>query len=81
MKTEEAQVYPELAKIDSEGAQGAETEHTLVRDGLATLSEMIGQPGFGAIVAMLTAGLAHHVKEEEDDLFPKLRKELGLSAA
>ena len=28
---------------------------------------------------MVKAGIAHHVEEEEDEAFPKLRKALGLS--
>jgi hemerythrin-like domain-containing protein len=78
MEVEETQVYPELAKLDGEMEQEAETEHDLGRDGLAKLKELIGKPGFGAAVAMLQAGIEHHVEEEETQVFPKLRKELGL---
>jgi hypothetical protein len=41
---------------------------------------MIGQPGFGAAVAMLQAGIDHHVEEEENEAFPKLRKAMGAPA-
>ena len=78
MEVEETQVYPELANLDGEMEQEAETEHGLGREGLAKLEELIGQPGFGAAVAMLQAGIEHHVEEEETQVFPKLRKELGL---
>ena len=78
MQVEEKQVYPELGRIDGEMKQEAETEHTLGRDGLSKLEQLIGQPGFGAAVAMLQAGIEHHVEEEENEVFPKLRKELGL---
>lgn len=80
MKIEESQVYPELERLDDEMEEEAETEHTLARDGMATLQEMIGKPGFGAAVAMLEAGIAHHVEEEETEAFPKLRKDLGVPA-
>jgi iron-sulfur cluster repair protein YtfE (RIC family) len=78
MQLEETQVYPELAKLDSDLAEEAEIEHGLARDGLAKLTTMIGQPGFGATVAMVQAGIAHHVEEEETEAFPKLRAALGL---
>ena len=48
MKIEETEVYPEVAKVDAEMEQEAETEHQLGRDGIATLQTMVGQPGFGA---------------------------------
>ena len=48
---------------------------------MAKLHELVGQPGFGAAVAMLKAGIAHHVEEEETEVFPKLREALGYPAA
>jgi hemerythrin superfamily protein len=79
MRVEESEVYPELAKIDGEMEEEAETEHQLGRDGLDKLRQMVGEPGFGAAVAMLKAGIEHHVEEEEGEVFPKLRRELGLA--
>ena len=81
MEIEEREVYPEVAKIDGEMEQEAENEHAMGRDGMAKLQEMIGQPGFGAAVAMLQAGIEHHVQEEEGEVFPKLRASLGLTSA
>jgi hemerythrin superfamily protein len=81
MQVEETKVYPEVAKLDAEMEQEAETEHQLGRDGLAKLQELIGQPGFGAAVAMLQAGISHHVEEEETEVFPKLREALGYPPA
>ena len=77
METEETEVYPALANIDAEMEQEAENEHALGREGIIALNEMIGQPGFGAALAMLQAGIAHHVEEEEAEVFPALRKSLG----
>jgi hemerythrin superfamily protein len=77
MQVEESEVYPEVYKLDAEMEQEAETEHQLGRDGLKKLQDLIGEPGFGAAVAMLEAGISHHVEEEEGEVFPKLREALG----
>lgn len=77
MEIEEADVYPLVATlIGEEDAKEAEIEHQLARDGLAKLPQLADQPGFGAAVAMLTAGIKHHVKEEEHEMFPALKKKL-----
>ncbi|MEO5839461.1 MAG: hemerythrin domain-containing protein, partial [Acidimicrobiales bacterium] len=71
MKIEEDRVYPLVqALLDEQSAEEATVEHRLARTGLATLQELEDQPGFGAAVAMLTAGIKHHVKEEEQEIFP-----------
>lgn len=80
MEIEEREVYPELAKLDEEMDEEARIEHGLAREGLATLQQMIGKPGFGAAVAMVQAGIEHHVDEEEGEAFPKLREAFGLRA-
>ena len=33
------------------------------------------EPGFGAAMEAVKAGIEHHVEEEEGEVFPKLRKE------
>lgn len=81
MKIEEQQVYPDLEKIDGELAEEANREHGLVRESLTKLQAMIGQPGFGAVVEMVTGGISHHVDDEEEEAFPKLRQALGLADA
>jgi hemerythrin-like domain-containing protein len=77
MRVEETEVYPALLELDEEMGEEAQIEHDLARDGLQKLNEMIGQPGFGAAVAMVQAGIEHHVEDEEKEAFPKLRKQLG----
>jgi iron-sulfur cluster repair protein YtfE (RIC family) len=77
MQLEESQVYPMLRELDDEMGEEAEVEHGLARKGLEQLVALVGQPGFGAAVAMVKAGIAHHVEEEENEAFPKLRESLG----
>ena len=80
MRIEERDVYPLVARLlGKEDAKEADIEHGLARDGLAKLQELVDEPGFGAAVAMLTAGIKHHVKEEEHEMFPDLKKKLDRS--
>jgi iron-sulfur cluster repair protein YtfE (RIC family) len=77
MQIEESLVYPVIAqRVGRDEEEEAEIEHGLARDGLSKLSELVDEPGFGAAVAMLTAGIKHHVKEEETELFPELKSKL-----
>ncbi len=77
MQFEEAEVYPLVVeKMDRDSAHEAEVEHGLARDGLAKLNELASEPGFGAAVEMLKAGIGHHVEEEESEMFPSLRKKV-----
>ena len=77
MEVEERLVYPLVAKrVGDEEAKEAGIEHGLAREGLANLTKLVDQPGFGAAVAMLTAGIRHHVKEEEREVFPALKAKL-----
>jgi len=75
MAVEERFLYPIVEKVvGDEEEEEAESEHGLAREGLDKLRSMQEQPGFGAAVDMLTAGIKHHVREEEDEIFPKLRQ-------
>ena len=59
-----------------EEAKEANVEHGLAREGLTDLGRLVDEPGFGAAVAMLTAGIRHHVKEEEHEVFPELKRKI-----
>jgi hemerythrin superfamily protein len=75
MAIEEQFVYPIVKEVvGDENEQEAENEHQLARDGLAKLQELVSEPGFGAAVDMVKAGIKHHVEEEENEIFPELRE-------
>ena len=78
MLVEEQWLYPIVDRVLGHKAeQEAETEHSLALHGLITLQDLVKEPGFGAAVDMLQAGLSHHVKEEENEIFPELRRQAG----
>ena len=77
MEIEERDIYPVVQRVvGKEEAEEASVEHRLAREGLADLRRLVDEPGFGAAVAMLTAGIKHHVKEEEQEVFPELKRKI-----
>jgi hemerythrin-like domain-containing protein len=77
MEIEERAVYPLVDRLlGKDDAEEANIEHSLARDGLDKLHQLVDEPGFGAAVAMVTAGIKHHVKEEEHEMFPDLKQKL-----
>lgn len=77
MKLEEQVVYPAMAPVTGEkSVEEGNKEHELARK---TLADMVAlapdEPGFGAAMDAVKAGIEHHVKEEEDEIFPKLRND------
>lgn len=77
---EEELLYPHLAEeLGEEPAEEAQTEHDLAREGFDKLREMAGQPGFGAVVDMVRAGIKHHVQEEEKEILPQLKRKMETS--
>ena len=78
MAVEERFIYPIVQEVfDEEEREGADVEHDLTRRSLRWLFDLQDRPGFEAALDMLEAGLDHHVSEEEDEIFPKLRSEAG----
>jgi iron-sulfur cluster repair protein YtfE (RIC family) len=81
MQIEEQLVYPLVSKlVGNEEAKEAGVEHGLIREGLVNLTNLDDEPGFGAAVAMITAGIKHHVREEEREVFPELKTKLDREA-
>ena len=79
MELEETLVYPLIQReVDKDLAEEAEVEHQLARDGLDQLEELSpDEPGFDGALAMVVAGIEHHVLEEETEAFPGLATSLG----
>lgn len=75
MAVEERFLYPVVTEeIGTDETEEANNEHDLARAGLAELSDLVDEGGFAAAVEMLQAGIAHHVEDEEEKLFPELRE-------
>lgn len=74
MAVEERYVYPLIERyVGTEDETGAENEHDLTREALRQMRRLAQEPGFSAAVEVLSAGLEHHVTEEENEIFPRLR--------
>lgn len=75
---EEEIFYPAARDVvDDDGVLEALEEHHLVKITLAELETMDpGHERYGAKVTVLIESIRHHVKEEEDELFPDVRKRL-----
>jgi hemerythrin superfamily protein len=77
MELEEKVVYPAMEPVTGhERVEEGNKEHELARKGLRDVVELApDDPGFGAALDAVKAGIEHHVKEEEGEVFPKLRKQ------
>lgn len=81
MEIEEQLVYPLVGSmIGKESLEEADIEHGLAREGMKKLEELADLPGFGAAVEMLAAGINHHVREEEHEILPTLKRDLDKDA-
>ena len=77
MELEERTLYPAMKSVTgSEAVEEGETEHQLAR---RCLNDMLllapDAPGFGAALDAVKAGVEHHVKDEEEEVFPQLRRD------
>ena len=81
---EEEIFYPAAREIDDAASllNEAEVEHGTAKDLIATLDSMdASDEMFSATFKVLSEYIKHHVKEEEGELFPKVKKsDLDLDA-
>jgi hemerythrin superfamily protein len=74
---EERHFYPAVKgeRTEARVLESIEDHRTIERS-LATLLQLgrTGRPGFDARLEVLEAQVAHHVREDEVDLFPKVRQ-------
>jgi hemerythrin superfamily protein len=81
---EEEIFYPAAREVDDVNAllNEAEVEHGTAKDLIATLDSMdASDEMFSATFTVLSEYIKHHVKEEENELFPKIKKsDLDLDA-
>lgn len=74
---EEKILYPEMRKVDSALIAEALEEHYQVDTILTELKEMTEEgEAFDAKITVLEETLAHHIREEEGEMFPKAEKKL-----
>lgn len=76
-KLEEALLYPQLKSLDKTHKQILESteEHHLVEKLLIDLSTMpMNTEEWNAKMTVLKENLLHHIREEEEELFPKAEK-------
>src|SRR3954452_11418824 len=76
MELEEKVLYPAMESVTgAETVEEANTEHELARTTLDAMMELApDKPGFEAALEVVKAGIEHHVQEEENEVFPKLRE-------
>jgi hemerythrin-like domain-containing protein len=77
MQLEEDVVYPAMKPVTGQDQVAeAQTEHELARSALAAMLNLAPhQPGFEAALETTKAAIAHHVQDEETELFPTLRQD------
>lgn len=80
MQLEEQVVYAAMAPVTGEEAvEEGNTEHELARKSLQDMLDLApDDPGFGAALEATQAGIEYHVKEEEGDVFPELRRDASI---
>jgi hemerythrin superfamily protein len=78
---EEEVVYPVVARDLAGGKdldKEARKEHQEVEDAILEIERLgYDDPGVAPFMQTIIEGVTHHVEEEESEMFPKLREEVG----
>ncbi|MEA2686706.1 MAG: hypothetical protein QOE93_1901, partial [Actinomycetota bacterium] len=77
---EEQVLYPVMRRSLSDGdakVEEAIQEHQEAKEALADIERLGSTPARQPKLQTLMEGVRHHVKEEEDELFPELRSAVG----
>jgi hemerythrin superfamily protein len=78
---EEQELYPSMEKLGGEFVDMVEEAHVEHAEAKTALRALVGlsgdDPRLDAKMSALIGGVRHHVKEEEKEMFPKLRKEMA----
>lgn len=78
MAVEERFIYPIAARhLGDEEAEDATDEHDIVREALEAVRARTVGGAFEAALEVLEQGIDHHVTDEEEEMFPKLREQAG----
>src|SRR5438552_2625214 len=77
MELEESTLYPAMGSVTGgETVEEADTEHRSARK---VLSDFLGlapdKPGWEGALEALKGAITHHVEDEEQEVFPKLRSQ------
>jgi len=77
MELEEKVLYPAMEPVTGdEAVEEGNKEHELARESLQNMIDLApDEPGFGAAMEATKAGIEHHVEEEENEIFPELRRD------
>jgi hemerythrin superfamily protein len=75
-RAEEGEVYPAIAKAAAgkDDVEHGTYEHLEAEHRLRKVRNLIGSPHFDQALQEFVAAVAHHVREEESELLPALRK-------
>src|SRR3954464_11159508 len=77
-KVEEEIFYPAVKKIDGDMALEAEEEHNIVDWIIAQMKKLSpGDENYDAKFTTLKENVEHHIKEEEEEMFPEAEQKLG----